>query len=170
MRRQPPGAAVALAALCASVRVPVTLAFGPTAQCTLLPNLCMPAATGVGFASKAGVDVAGCCSFCGQHSAKCVQWTLNHDKAVCHLWDAAKATAAGNCTSGNAPGRAPNPPAPPGPPPPPPRPSPAPTGAKDVLFVMVDDLRPEIGAYGARHVSTPNMDTLSASSTVFERM
>jgi hypothetical protein len=35
----------------------------------------------------------------------------------------------------------------PGPPPP------APAGAKDVLFIAVDDLRPSLGLYGATEVS-----------------
>ena len=39
-----------------------------------------------------------------------------------------------------------------------------------VLFIMVDDLRPEIGSYGATHMHTPNMDALAAKSVLFERM
>ena len=39
-----------------------------------------------------------------------------------------------------------------------------------VLFIMVDDLRPEIGSYGAAHMHTPNMDALAAKSVLFERM
>ena len=39
-----------------------------------------------------------------------------------------------------------------------------------VLFIMVDDLRPEIGSYGATHMHTPNMDAFAAKSVLFERM
>jgi iduronate 2-sulfatase len=39
----------------------------------------------------------------------------------------------------------------------------------NVLFIAVDDLRPELGAYGARHIVSPNLDRLAASGTLFER-
>jgi len=43
------------------------------------------------------------------------------------------------------------------------------TSAKrpNVLFIAVDDLRPELGCYGNTIVRTPNIDKLSANSTVF---
>lgn len=37
----------------------------------------------------------------------------------------------------------------------------------NVLFIFVDDLRPEIGAYGNRIVQTPNLDKLASQSRVF---
>lgn len=37
----------------------------------------------------------------------------------------------------------------------------------NVLFIAVDDLRPEFGAYGAKHVHSPNLDRLARSGTVF---
>ncbi|WP_373497614.1 sulfatase [Aquiflexum sp.] len=48
-----------------------------------------------------------------------------------------------------------------------------PNGKKDlpsfnVVFIAVDDLRPDIGAYGNLLVKTPNMDRLAKSSTVFQ--
>ena len=46
---------------------------------------------------------------------------------------------------------------------------PAPKGARNVLVILVDDLRPELGIYGHEQVKTPNLDKLAASSTVFER-
>jgi hypothetical protein len=62
------------------------------------------------------------------------------------------------------------------PPPPPPRPPPPPTprppfkrGQKNVLFVMSDDMRAELGVYGSEHMHTPNFDAFGASATVFER-
>ncbi len=39
----------------------------------------------------------------------------------------------------------------------------------NVLFVAVDDLRPELGAYGSRHIHSPNIDALARSSTMFTR-
>lgn len=40
---------------------------------------------------------------------------------------------------------------------------------KNVLFICVDDLRPELGCYGANHVISPNIDLLAKDSAVFER-
>lgn len=39
----------------------------------------------------------------------------------------------------------------------------------NVLFISVDDLRPEMGCYGNLVVKTPNMDRLAARGIVFER-
>jgi arylsulfatase A-like enzyme len=39
----------------------------------------------------------------------------------------------------------------------------------NVLFVAVDDLRPELGCYGRDHVISPNIDRLAGDGIVFER-
>jgi arylsulfatase A-like enzyme len=39
----------------------------------------------------------------------------------------------------------------------------------NVLFIFVDDLRPELGCYGNPHVKTPNIDALAKSGVRFER-
>lgn len=39
----------------------------------------------------------------------------------------------------------------------------------DVVFIMVDDLRPMLGCYGAPHIQTPNIDRLAERSVVFDR-
>jgi choline-sulfatase len=41
--------------------------------------------------------------------------------------------------------------------------------APNVLFIAVDDLRPELGCYGKEHIHSPNIDRLASSGTVFER-
>jgi len=38
---------------------------------------------------------------------------------------------------------------------------------RNVLFLAVDDLRPELPCYGATHVKAPNLDRLAATGTVF---
>ena len=38
----------------------------------------------------------------------------------------------------------------------------------NVLFIMADDMRPELGCYGVKEVKTPNMDRLAASGPVSE--
>lgn len=39
---------------------------------------------------------------------------------------------------------------------------------KNILFVIFDDLRPEIGCYGQSHMVTPNMDALAKDGVVFQ--
>jgi arylsulfatase A-like enzyme len=39
----------------------------------------------------------------------------------------------------------------------------------NILFIAVDDLRPDLGCYGAAHMKTPNLDRLAARGTLFER-
>jgi arylsulfatase A-like enzyme len=38
-----------------------------------------------------------------------------------------------------------------------------------VLFLAIDDLRPELGCYGADHIHSPNIDRLAKSGMVFRR-
>lgn len=39
----------------------------------------------------------------------------------------------------------------------------------NVLFIAVDDLRPELGCYGAEHMKTPHLDRLASRGMLFER-
>lgn len=39
----------------------------------------------------------------------------------------------------------------------------------NILFIAVDDLRPELNVYGASYIKSPNLDKLGAESMVFER-
>lgn len=39
----------------------------------------------------------------------------------------------------------------------------------NVLFIAVDDLRPELKCYGRNHIHSPNIDALAAGGIVFER-
>src|SRR6187402_1745417 len=39
----------------------------------------------------------------------------------------------------------------------------------NVLLIAVDDMRPELGCYGAKHVHTPNLDAFAKTGTVFTR-
>lgn len=41
------------------------------------------------------------------------------------------------------------------------------TGKYNVLFIFVDDLRPELGCYGNSYIHSPNIDRLAAGGTVF---
>jgi choline-sulfatase len=39
----------------------------------------------------------------------------------------------------------------------------------NILFIAVDDLKPELNFYGATHIKSPNLDKLASQSMVFER-
>ncbi|SHJ22707.1 sulfatase [Pseudozobellia thermophila] len=40
---------------------------------------------------------------------------------------------------------------------------------KNILFIAVDDLRPELNFYGAKHIQSPYLDKLASESLVFNR-
>ena len=42
-------------------------------------------------------------------------------------------------------------------------------GKFNVLFIAIDDLRPETGCYGNPLIKTPHIDALAARGTVFNR-
>ena len=39
----------------------------------------------------------------------------------------------------------------------------------NILFIGVDDLRPELGCYGADYIHSPNIDRLADEGVLFER-
>ncbi len=39
----------------------------------------------------------------------------------------------------------------------------------NILFIAIDDLRPELGCYGVQEIKTPNMDRLASQGVVFDR-
>jgi arylsulfatase A-like enzyme len=43
------------------------------------------------------------------------------------------------------------------------------SSSRNVLFIAVDDLRPNLGAYGHSFMHTPRMDELAESGTLFQR-
>ncbi|XAM00853.1 sulfatase-like hydrolase/transferase [Phycisphaeraceae bacterium D3-23] len=42
------------------------------------------------------------------------------------------------------------------------------TNRFNVVFIAIDDLRPELGCYGVDYVETPNIDRLAAQGTLFQ--
>ena len=42
------------------------------------------------------------------------------------------------------------------------------TKRPNILFIAVDDLRPELGVYGIKEVKSPNIDQLAKTGMVFD--
>ena len=40
----------------------------------------------------------------------------------------------------------------------------------NIIFISVDDLRPDIGAYGNPHIKTPNIDAFANEALLLENM
>ena len=126
--------------------------------------------------ASAADPAAACCALCAGSGGKCVEWLLLEEThfgfaaKTCILNDAAVhggPTDYTKCVSGAAPK----------PHPPTPTPTPAPAGAKNVLFFAVDDLRPELNAFGSTPIPgtvspplhTPFFDALAAKSLVLTK-
>lgn len=45
-----------------------------------------------------------------------------------------------------------------------------PQAPPNILYLMADDMRPQLGAYGHSWMSTPNIDALAESGTLFEQV
>ena len=122
------------------------------------------------------MNVTRCCEFCDS-MPDCVGWTLDARNFHCYAKDkidSPKISGAIHSLSGRRPGVQPSPPSPvPGPPKvhpvPGDHPVPAPKGAKNVLFIICDDMRPQLGAYGHSFMHTPHIDQLAATGTLFNK-
>ncbi len=45
----------------------------------------------------------------------------------------------------------------------------SPAAGPNILLILVDDLRPELGCYGASEVRTPHLDRFAKGALLFER-
>ena len=133
-----------------------------------------PLAGTAGPASEAPSDTSSpsaCCCLCAS-TERCNGWTLNGGgktkKKTCYLKTRAgpsTAVASKGCVSAVLPVR---------PPPPPYVPKyPTPLGAKNVLFLAVDDMRPSLGAYNftlpGQPTHSPRIDQLASEGLLFKR-
>lgn len=162
------------------------VAFAASAAASAAAPSCPKTERGVcynppGYRFVAADSAEACCSACSADPA-CASWTYIGREAdgqgPCHLKNAAPVHPEDRrngsaCTSGVV--RKDPTPAPPGPPhPPAPAPSPpappAPKGALNVLFMVIDDLRPEFNkAYGQTYLKTPNLDKFKETALTFSR-
>ena len=105
-----------------------------------------------------------CCIFC-MNTTGCVAWTLNENHCRAKGPRALNRSVRVPCESCVSGFRSPLPPAPaPAPSPPP---APLPKDPKNVLLIVVDDLRPQMGCYGQNETVTPHIDEFAKGSTVF---
>ena len=102
------------------------------------------------------VFVSGCRAAAGGHEPSLPSLATDHEHGT--LAAAASESPNGNRAPLPDPDVAPSPPAPLTPP--------SPQGYKNVLFIVVDDLRPEISAYGHHYMKTPHLDKLASEGTV----
>ena len=107
--------------------------------------------------SVATTDVAACCTSCIGNS-ECASYTVSFAQQKCFLHPGVGSINKGNCTSAIVRVPAPTP-----------APKPAPTNAKNVLLIIVDDLRPEIAGFGESFMKTPNIDRLAKQGAAFSR-
>jgi hypothetical protein len=128
-------------------------------------------------------DLAGCCALCNSPAfSSCYFFTFVPDQ-VCR--ESPKGTPPGCChpktsragaklqqgyVSGASSTHVPPAPGVPTPAPPTPAPKPAPAGAKNVLMLVADDLRPNLNAsYSQLLMNTPQLDRFASESLVFTR-
>eukprot|EP00037_Helgoeca_nana_P022484 m.229791 g.229791 ORF g.229791 m.229791 type:complete len:665 (-) comp26009_c0_seq1:104-2098(-) len=128
---------------------------------------------GIGYPAAGGeagpstTSEVECCCACAA-SADCNGWTLNGADKKCFLKTRAGPSTqepSKSAVSGLMPPR---------PPPPPYIPKyPTPAGAKNVLFIAVDDMRPSLGAYNftlpGQPTHSPNLDKLATEGLLFTR-
>ena len=139
-----------------------------------------------GYLDKS-MNVSRCCAACDETKG-CLGWTLDFRETRCFLKDKVYPPRATNGSISASqkhapkpgpprPPPPPKPPAPVGPDPDPPavhpvpgdKPVPAPAGAKNVLFLIADDMRPQLGCYGHSFMHTPHIDGLASTGTLFNR-
>ena len=117
----------------------------------------------------AGVaSAAECCAACAADPAgECIAWTWNfkHGEANSTCYFKLDAACARQSTTTAVSGILGAPPTPP----PTPAPHPTPAGAKHILFLVVDDMRPNLGCYNHSLAHTPHLDQLAASGLRFDR-
>jgi hypothetical protein len=151
-------AALLLLASCASAT------FAQCQASTFQKKVCMAVPTSIAKYTNLSDSATGCCELCQQNSL-CYTFTMNHNNDRCFLHGNSASTYSkkGNCTSAVIRSKPTPAPAPT------PGPSPAPKGAKNVLFLIADDLRPQLSkAYGKTFMHTPNIDAFTDTALVFD--
>ena len=124
---------------------------------------------------NATVLAAQCCAQAQLYPEVSV-WTLNGRVGQCILKVQGTSYPKWNdtddpCTSGRGPAALPSPSPAPAPVPCPPRPpSPPPSSSRNLLYIVVDDLRNELGFTNRRRgLMTPNIDALAKKGMIFSR-
>jgi hypothetical protein len=131
------------------------------AQCTAASfkkNTCMVVPVAIAHYTNLSDSARACCELCVSNPL-CCTFTMNHNNDNCFLHGESKSTDSrkGNCTSAVIRST------------PTPAPAPAPKGAKNVLFLIADDLRPQLNkAYGKTFMHTPNIDAFTDTALVFD--
>ena len=130
------------------------LNFDPTCS-ALKDNSCMKGSKAIKKYSNFRDNAEACCKYCTENPL-CFAFTLNIKSHDCFLHPFGNNSfTPGECTSAIVRTPAPIPP--------------APKGAKNVLFLIADDLRPQLNkAYGKAFMHTPNIDAFTETALVFD--
>jgi hypothetical protein len=129
-------------------------------QSKFLNNTCEPEGA---YDKTTAENSCGCEAACNA-DARCDHWVINTKQTSdnCHFKSTPRNPSeykTGSCVLGPGHPAAPTP-----------APEPAPPGAKNVLFLVVDDLRNELGYTNKRSgIKTPELDKLAGESMVFDR-
>ena len=113
---------------------------------------------------------AECCAACAAEPG-CVFWMWNHGDRAPEFYPAMcwvtkdlnpqPKPGPTNCDHGAVPVKPT--------PPPTPAPLPPPAGAKNILYILVDDLRTQMSPYGHTFMQTPRLQQLAGESLVFDQ-
>ena len=143
----------------------------PSVVCNPFPNVCFHDAHGIISTLGGNLSTEACCTQC-HTTPSCQSYTRWIEQGAadfsCRLFSTVGTLVGCKDQLGSSgcadPSACPTPPPAPAPTPPPP---PAPRGSPNIVFIAIDDLRPQLGCYGHNVTHTPNIDGFAKQALRF---